>query len=205
MRGGVAVMHSWGHTEMFTQRHRSVCVNTDTQTHRHTGTARTLHPPTAQVHPDTRTHTPTHRYTPTHRHTPQHDRPCTPSGCHHTHTYTHTQRPMSPTRTLTPSPALHTQPHSHKVSLTGSVTHMRVTQIQCRVHTVPRSVTHPVSQCHTPRVTLTVSLAHSPQPPVPARLCRPSRLWLRAVTEPRRALPNRTVPCRAGTEPNRPC
>lgn len=60
-RGGCHA-HMGTHRDVRTgsQRHRPRCVNSDTDT------PWTLH-----------------RYTPTHKH----DHPCTPSGCHHTHTH----------------------------------------------------------------------------------------------------------------------
>lgn len=193
--GGVAVMHTWGHTETFTKAHRDrqVCK------YKHTDTPRTLHPPL-------------HRYTPTYRHTPQsspHPLRVSPHA-HHKHRGTPTHKGRCPRhgRSHLHKPCTLTTPLSKGVTLTQCHTHASGTNTvsctygtaQCHAvsHTQCHSVTHPVS--HTPCHPHTAPIL-----PVPARLCRPNRLSLRTVTEPRRALPNRTVPSRNRAEPAVPC
>lgn len=195
--GGVAVMHTWGHTETFTKAHRDrqVCK------YKHTPNPA---PTTAQIHPNIQTHTPIIPAP------PQGVTTRTPQAQSHTHT----QRQMSPTRTLTPSQALHTHNptlercHTHAVSHTCKWHKYSVMYIRYR--TVSCSVTHPVSQCHTPRVTHPVSPTHSPHPPgasptLPAKpLIAPDRDRApESSTEPNRAEPEpsrtgRAEPCRTG-------
>lgn len=188
VRGGVAVMHTWGHTETFTQAHRDrqVCK------YKHTGTPRTPHPATAQINPSIQTHTPIIPAP------PQGVTTGTPQAQRHTHTH----KGRCPRHGHSPSQALHTHNptlkrcHTHAVSHTCKWHKYSV----IRVHTAP----HSVMQCHTPSVTVSHTPCHphtAPISPVPAQVCRPSRLLLRAVTEPRRALPNRAMPSRNRAEP----
>lgn len=180
------------------QRHSPVCVNTD----RHTDTPRTLHPRTAQIHPNTQTHTPTPssphplRVSPhthnKHSGTPTHKGRCPRHGHSHLH-----------------EPCTLTTPLCQGVTHTGSVTHMRVSQIQCRAHTVPRGVTHPVSQCHTACVTLSVthtqpSGASSTLPAKP--FIAPGRHRApESFTEPCRAVPSRNRAEPAAPSRTGPC